>query len=211
MKNMGLSRLVLVDPGEVGGEEARSQAWQAWDILEGARQEPTLRAAVASASLVVGTSSKAEGWPPRRLAGESARGGSVALVFGPESTGLRREELDLCHEVVRIPASPEQPSLNLAQAVLVVAYEIFVGGLPSPPLLPSAEAGEIESVLDTLQEGLLGIGFLNPQNPEPVLAELRRLLARAAPTPRELQVLRGLARQVAWAAGEIGRSGARKG
>ena len=214
MKNTGMSRLVLVDPAPgIRSEEARSQAWQAWDILEHARQEETLRGAVAGCARVVGTSGKAEGRSPRELVQGSGREmGDVALVFGPESSGLRREEMDLCHQMVRIPSCLEQPSLNLAQAVMILAYEIFIADLPaSPPDRSPASAEELESTLDALRDGLLGIGFLNRENPEPILGEIRRLLARAGPDPREVQILRGLARQIEWAASQIARPGDRKG
>jgi TrmH family RNA methyltransferase len=129
----------------------------------------------------------------------------MAVVFGSEANGLGREELALCHQLVRIPTEPAHPSLNLAQAVLVVAYELYTALEPQPAGEPSqrATAGELEAALSQLEQGLLGIGYLNQQNPAPVLAELRRLLARAAPTPREAGLLRGLARQISWAAARI--------
>jgi tRNA/rRNA methyltransferase len=212
MKNMGFTDLVLVDPPPgLRGEEAHAQAWQAWDVLETAREAPTLRAAVKDCSLVVGTSGKADGEPPRRLAEQGDRG-RVALVFGPESTGLRREELAMCHVVCRIPASCAQPSLNLAQAVLILTYEIFVSGVPQDSSsTEKASSGEIEEVLESLSGGLLGIGFLNPENPTGVLGELRGLLVRAKATPRDLQLLRGLARQTRWAGAEISRMREPKG
>jgi TrmH family RNA methyltransferase len=131
----------------------------------------------------------------------------VSLVFGPESTGLRNDELDLCHLLVHIPTDPAQPSLNLAQAVLLLAYEIRLaaGGEEPPAPEPLASQAEVEAALQELREGLVGIGYLNPQNPDAILAELRRLLARARPSPREVDLLRGLGRQARWAARSIAR------
>ncbi len=128
-----------------------------------------------------------------------------ALVFGPESSGLTTGELSLCHARVRIPVDPAQPSLNLAQAVLILAYEIRLSheGEPPPRATARAEAGELEAALRDLEEGLVGIGYLNRDHPGAILAELRLLLARAGPTPREASLLRGLARQIRWAAGRI--------
>jgi TrmH family RNA methyltransferase len=211
LKNMGLRSLRLVgdDPG-LGRPEARNLAYGAWDVLEEVRFFGGLDEAVADASFVVGTSGRedASARSPRELAGqvaERAGAGRMAVVFGPESSGLTGEELARCHARVRIPSDPEQPSLNLAQAVLILAYEIRLAGEgPSAaPAPPRAAAGELEAALRELEEGLVGIGYLNPDNPRAILAELRQLIVRAGPTPREASLLRGLARQIRWAAGRI--------
>jgi TrmH family RNA methyltransferase len=206
MKNMGLSRLVLVQPpAGLEEPEARALAYGAWDLLDAAVPADDLADAVAGASLVVGTTGKtAEGtWTPRQLATdgmEAARGGRMAVVFGPEASGLRHDELSRCHRLVHIPTHTAHSSLNLAQAVLIVAYELFLAAPPPPaPDEPRAAAGELEMLLDDLRTALLAIGFLNPQNPEAVLTEFRRMWARGGLTPRELTLLRGLARQIRWA------------
>lgn len=211
---MGLGRLVMVDaPAGLDRPDVRGLAHGAWDVLDSARTAASLAEAVELSTLVVGTSGRpAQGdWTPRRLAleaGARAAGGRVALVFGPESRGLRNEDLARCHVRVRIPAHAAQPSLNLAQAVLILAYEIFLAGQPAPPpqQTPPATAGELETLLAALRAGLLGIGYLDPLNPEAMLGELRQLLARASPTLRELALLRGVARQVLWAAGAIAQA-----
>ena len=214
LKNMGISRLVLVDPPkDLDRPEVRGLAHGAWEVLDSARTAPSFAEAVAGSTLVVGTSGRpAQGeWTPRRLAlegGPMAGGGRVALVFGPEARGLRNAELARCHVRVRIPAHDDQPSLNLSQAVLILAYEIFVAAAPE---LPSgdrlrARTGELENALAALRSGLLDIGYLDPRNPEAILGELRQLLVRAGPTPRELALLRGIARQVQWAARAIART-----
>lgn len=212
MKNMGLARLKLVGP-ESGLAEpgARALAYGAWDLLDAATRHDSLRDAVGPSTLVVGTSGRPhpEAWSPRRLAqegGARAGEGRVSLVFGPEASGLRNDEMDLCELLVHIPTDAAQPSLNLAQAVLLLAYEIRLSaGGPSPSPAPVAPSADLESALGELREGLLGIGYLNPQNPEAILTELRRLLARARPSPREVSLLRGLARQARWAARWIAR------
>ena len=213
MKNMGLGVLRLVDPpAGLDSADARALAYGAWDVLDAAQTASTLRDAVAGATLVVGTSGRpAPGaWSPRRLAEEGparAAGGRTALVFGPESSGLRNDELGLCHLTVHIPSDPRHPSLNLAQAVLVLAYEIRMSSLADspPPTGERATAGEIEAALDDLTGALLAIGYLNPDNPGKVLAELRAVVARAAPTSREVTLLRGLARQIRWASDAVAR------
>jgi tRNA/rRNA methyltransferase len=125
---------------------------------------------------------------------------------------LTREELALCHQRVHIPTDSAQPSLNLAQAVLLLAYEIRLSaiGPGGEEGRARASAGEQERALDELRRALLGIGYLNPDNPEAILAEIRVLLARAGPTPREVSLLRGLARQIGWA-GRIARGRAASG
>lgn len=237
MKNMGLSTLWLVDakPG-LADPAARALAYGAWDVLDGARRAAALGEAVAASGSVVGTSAlETDGaWSPRRLAAEAealAGGRPLSLVFGPEATGLTAAERDLCHVLVRIPAAPAQPSLNLAQAVLLVAYELRLGflaraepgtadapqgtdaagGVPGVGALAGearAPAGDVEQAIVELREGLLEIGYLDAQNPDRILAELRGLVTRARPTAREVLLLRGLARQAAWA-GRVarGRSG----
>jgi TrmH family RNA methyltransferase len=211
LKNMGLGSLRIAgpDPG-LGRPEARNLAYGAWELLDAVRFFPSLDEAVADATFVVGTSGRddAAAWSPRRLGEEGAAraaGGRTALVFGPESSGLTERELARCHARVRIPADEVQPSLNLAQAVLILAYEVRLSHQSEAPAPadPRASAGELEAALGELADGLVGIGYLNAGNPEKILAELRGLLARAGPTPRETSLLRGLARQIRWAAGRI--------
>jgi TrmH family RNA methyltransferase len=215
LKNMGFSSLRLVEAAVDASEPAvRAPAYGAWDVLDAATRHDRLIDAVADATVVVGASGREgpESRPPRALAAELSgltAGETVAFVFGPEASGLTNEELALCHRRVRIPSDPAQPSLNLAQAVLVVAYEMSLARASHPApedAEPPATAGELEGALADLRDGLLGIGYLNPANPDGILAELRALLVRARPRPREVVLLRGLARQVRWAAGHIARS-----
>lgn len=214
MKNMGLRRLTLVDPPPASFErEARALAYGAWDVLDAARRAASLADAVAGCAFVAGASSRggAAAWSPRRLGrslAERSRGGAAALVFGPEASGLSNQELRLCHETVTIPADPEQPSLNLAQAVLLVAYELRVAPEPETPAGsagPPAASAVLEDALRALRDGLLAVGYLDPASPDPILAELRRLIARAAPSEREVGLLRGIGRQLAWAGAEVSR------
>jgi tRNA/rRNA methyltransferase len=215
MKNMGVKRLTLVDPPPGLDDPAeRALAYGAWDVLDGAGTAPDLPAAVADATVVVATSAHrgAETCSPREMATDPAllRGERVALVFGPEDSGLRRDELALAHVCVRIPSHASQPSLNLAQAVLVVCYELFIASVsPSSAAAPvpprSVSAGEIEACIDHLREAWFAIGFLNPQAPDDLMGELRALFWRARLTRREITLLRGVARQTLWKAGQASR------
>jgi TrmH family RNA methyltransferase len=224
MKNMGLRSLWLVSPEGIPASqgldapEARALAYGAWDVLDAARTVASLEEAVAGSALVAGTTGRRlDGtMTPRGLAAEAGRrcgGGALSVVFGPEATGLTRREMGLCHVLVHAPTDPAHPSLNLAQSVLLVAYELRLaaleetrGGGEEGPGPPRAPAGELERVLGGLREALLEIGYLDPANPDHILQELRRLLARAGPTAREIALLRGLARQISWA-GRVARGG----
>ena len=218
MKNMGLQALCLVDPPDaLDSREARSLAYGAWDVLDGARRAGSLLEAVAASAAAVGTTGRdtPAAWSPRRLAAEAARlagGGRLSLVFGPEASGLTGSELELCPVLVHVPTDPAQPSLNLAQAVLLLCYEMRLASLaaPGPVAVTPGEApapvGEVEQAVVDLRAALLEIGYLDAANPDRILAELRRLIARGQPTPREVGLLRGLARQVAWA-GRVARGG----
>jgi TrmH family RNA methyltransferase len=217
MKNMGLRKLWLVGtpPLLAARPDARSLAYGAWDVLDGAHRVDRLEEALAAGTFVVGTSGRpvAGHWTPRRLAAEAAGragSGALVLVFGPEASGLRNDELALCHETVHIPTDVEQPSLNLAQAVLLLAYELRLASReaagPDQGSEPRASVESLERALSALEQGLVGIGYLNPQQPGFILSELRRLLARARPTPREVTLLLGMARQIRWAAGRIAKA-----
>jgi TrmH family RNA methyltransferase len=216
MKNMGLTRLCLVEPPVgLSDPEARALAYGAWDVLDGARVAPSLADAVAASTFVVGTTGRdlPGAWTPRRLAREASgrsAGGALSVVFGPEASGLTSAELALCHVEVHAPTHPDHASINLAQAVLLVAYELRLAtgageaGGSEDAAPDQATAGELEAAVQDLRAALLDAGYLDPANPDLILAELRRLLARAAPTRREVTLLRGLARQVGWA-GRVAR------
>jgi TrmH family RNA methyltransferase len=221
MKNMGLRTLWLVGAKpELGDEASRALAYGAWDVLDAARRADSLPQAVSASLAVVGTTALpvAGAWSPRRLAAESealAGAGTLSLVFGPEATGLTAAERALCHRLVRIPTDEAQPSLNLAQAVLLLAYELRLAflareGESAAQEEARASAGEVEQAIGELREALVEVGYLDAQNPDHILAELRGLVTRARPTPRETVLLRGVAHQVAWA-GRIARGRAGTG
>jgi TrmH family RNA methyltransferase len=144
---------------------------------------------------------KVEPITPRRMALEIAsleENAEAAIVFGCESRGLTEQELGQCQRRVRIPSHPGQPSLNLAQAVMVAAYEIFLASseAPSPGAFERATAGDSEVALAAFQDALVEIGFLPADHPESRFVEWRELFGRAGLTPRETRVLLALARRI---------------
>ena len=205
MKTMGFADLVIVNPPpEFPNNEARQMASGAQDVLAGARIAASLAEAVAGCGLVIGASARyfRLGVPeldPRQCAAQAlsaARIQPVALVFGPERSGLTNAELDLCHAIVYIPANPDYNSLNLAQAVQVVAYELRMADpysreLP-PPESPLAEARDLQLFYDHLERVLLGSGFLDPANPRHLMRRLKRLFNRTRLDSNELNILRGI-------------------
>lgn len=215
MKNMGLSRLVLVQPEEFPSGEANARASGATDILEAAVVVDTLEEALAGCSLVLGTSARDRRipWPlldPRECAQKSLEhvglGGEVALVFGREYAGLTNEELQRCQYHVHIPANPEFSSLNLATAVQVLAYEVRMAWLALQGQPTKVEKLETTAMLDAvpvtadelelfyrhLEETLVEIDFLDPEKPRHLMARLRRLYGRAGISKLEMNILRGI-------------------
>jgi tRNA/rRNA methyltransferase/tRNA (cytidine32/uridine32-2'-O)-methyltransferase len=201
LKNCGLSDWVWVTPEVEDLGPARRLAVHAEDVLDAARRADTLEEAVADCVWVVGTSSrKVEGkrrLPPRAVGEElvtRAAQGTVAVVFGDERSGLTNAEVERCHDLSAVPTAPEQPSINLAQAVLLYAYEVRVATLaaspPPPAPLPAAatdaELAQVESALDT---ALGAGGFLVDELPgRTALRDLFAPLRRSRLTRKEARL-----------------------
>lgn len=210
MKNMGLSQLVLVQSLALKQFWAKAMAVHAGDVLEQTREVSSLADAVAGCGLVVGTTCRdglyrASAETPRDLAPRiiaAAAVNQVALVFGPEDHGLGNEELKACHQLIRIPTGTEYSSLNLAQAVLVCAYEIFVAAqVPTamPQIVPElADAERVEFMFERLKVAFLKIGYLHASNPDHILFAYRRILGRSQLEERDVRILLALARQIEW-------------
>lgn len=234
MANMGLSRLVLVEPAVAAGPLARAMAVRAVGILEGAERVASLAEALRPFSRAVGTTSlrgrDRQPLPvsPRLLAQQLAEAPweDTAFVFGPETSGLTTEELALCSKLVSVPTASEMPVLNLAQAVLLVTYEFFLAreGLASSNVQTPHESGRVDEhrpaaigQVDGLfaqMEGVLAeVGFARDSTLEGVLIDLRRLAARSELTLREVAILRGICRRTSHALelarGETPRRGGR--
>ena len=128
--------------------------------------------------------------------------GDTALVFGNETRGLSRDHLDRCDLVIRIPTEPAFPVLNLAQAVAVLVAAIHLGATDNESTAPEpASQEEVEGLMSHLRQSLLTIGYLDPNSPQRILRKLRRLFGRAGITDNEVKILRGVCRQMDWAAG----------
>ena len=203
MKTMGLTQLCLVRPRTFPHPDARAMAAGGLDILEAARVCASLEEALAGTAFSVALSAR-----PRELSHASrdaraaarellgaARRDDVAIVFGNETVGLTNGEIMRCSALARIPADPEYPSLNLAQAVQVIAYELRMAAL-DPPAVP-AKAGyatheEVEKLFAHLERSLLASGYLHERAPRKLMDRLRRLFAKARLERVEVNILRGM-------------------
>ena len=208
-RNMGIDKLFVVGDRELDPEEMKQVSTHfAAGIIDRIRYFNTLDEAVAGCTYVVGTTSRlgsARGpaISPREMAGrivELSQQNEIALVFGPEDTGLSNDDLRLCHMLVTIPTS-EFKSLNLSHAVMIICYEIFAARTePSVrthvPRL--ATSGETEEMYAQVKQLLTKIGFLNPQNPEYWMLHIRRFLSRTTLLAREVKIIRGICRQLDW-------------
>lgn len=209
MKTMGLSNLVLVAPKRYPDTEATALAAGAADILEQAQVVSSVHEALAGCTYVIGTSSRerAVALPelsPRQAAGllvaKSAHS-PVALLFGPERTGLENEELQLCHARVFIPCNPDYASLNLAAAVQVLSYEIRLQrleGEETPQVSvgreqePPATFEQMERLFAHLAKFMEEVDFHKGKSPDLVTQRIRRLFLKADMDEREIKILRGL-------------------
>jgi len=222
IRTMGFARLVLVAPHKYPHAEATAMAAGADDVLERIAVVPTLGEAIADCTYVLGCTARqrAVSLPqldPRAAAAracEEVGGGEVALVFGNERTGLENEELMRCNAAVHIPSDPTYSSLNLAQAVQVLAYELRLSliegqGVAAAPLPESAQsstghparaaksdppatAEQLEHFFGHLSQMLIDIDFHKGRSPVTIERRLRRLFGHANLDQREVRILRGI-------------------
>ncbi len=212
MKNMQMSSLRLVSPLLFPNADATSRASGADDILVNAGVFANLNDAIADCQIVLGASARDRtiAWPSltarecaNQFVTQDASNQRIALVFGRENSGLTNEELDLCHYLLRIPCNPEFSSLNLAQAVQVVCYELFVAASghfqaseEASQLLeaPLATARQMELFYEHLYQTLDDIGFLHQDKSQSIMRRLRRIFNRAVLDSKEVDILRGIFR-----------------
>jgi tRNA/rRNA methyltransferase len=215
MRNFGLSDLVLVSPSADPRDlHARALATHGEDILDRCRIVADQAAAVADCVLAVATSARTGGMFRRQSVGapeeimprlvEAMAAGPVALVFGPERTGLTNDEISGCTYLINIPTDPGTPALNLAQAVAICLYELqrsvvrSTAASISPPKQEVAPLGDLERMFTALRSALEQIEYLSGPKSDALMFGLRHLIGRAQPSPMEVGLLTGLARQIQW-------------
>ena len=220
MRTMGLSQLVLVAPRQFPHPDADALAASGVTLLRSARVVQTLDDALAGATLAIGFSARrrefaSAAMPVRAAALEVARHaatGEVALVFGTEMSGLSNEELARCQIVATIPGVPGQASLNLAAAVQVAAYELFLavdeGAVWTAPAFKPATQEEIAALFAHGERTLIAMRFMDPQRPKRLLPRLRRLFGRARLEHEEVNILRGILARIEQL---VARAGGRDG
>ena len=228
MKTMGFSQLVLVRPrfaDATRDPEAIAFASGAQDVLEAAQVVDSIEAALAGCNFAAAVSARLREFsplvmPPRALAGQLAAAVDcrAALVFGNERFGLPNEIVEKCNVLINIPANAAYSSLNLAQAVQIVAYECAVAreaaaGLPGTSVSQAGGTGgsatgvvgfhgqaadlqQVEALYAHLQEALVALEFLDPANPKKLMTRLRRLFSRAGLEVEEVNILRGVATRI---------------
>lgn len=210
MKNMNMANLWLVSPKIFPSADATSRASGADDVLANARVCQNLQEAIADCQLVIGASARCRtiSWPeitPRQCAEKvviNEPGQKTAIIFGRENSGLKNHELDLCHYLLRIPCNSDYSSLNIAAAVQVVCYELFVAaGLQETVVkvgdkdeCPKATAAQMESFYTHLYQALTDIGFMHPDKSKSIMRRLRRIYNRIQLDTKELDILRGILR-----------------
>lgn len=206
MKNMTLTQLALVNPKQFPCAEATARAAGADDVLSRATVYNTLQEAIADCQLVIGASARSRtiSWPeitPRACAKQVVHDKEqrVAIVFGRENSGLKNHELDLCQFLLHIPCNPEYSSLNVAAAVQVVCYELFVEtGFKSDVLVgdkgesPLASAEQMDGFYQHLHDTLLDVGFMQPEKSKSIMRRLRRIFNRTLLNSKEVDILRGI-------------------
>jgi tRNA/rRNA methyltransferase len=208
-KNMGISNIVVVGKTGFDREEMQQRSTHlASDVLDQIHYSEIIEEALGSFNYIVGTTArlgKARGpfLLPRAAArniADISQKNKVALLFGPEDTGLANEELRLCHAVVTIPTSQEFTSLNLSHAVMILCYEIFTASSAAATMATAtpklALSSELEGMYGQIQTLLADIEFINPENPDYWMMHLRRFFSRAGLLSREAGLIRGICRKL---------------
>jgi len=209
MKTMGLNSLYLVSPKSFPDAKAREMAAGADDVLERAVVVHSLDDALIGCQLILGTSARPRGLSlpgvtpasSAELVKQQSDDTQIAIVFGREHSGLTNEELLKCHYHIHIPSNSEYSSLNLAQAVQIIAYELRMKLLtPNAQVAlrhdEYASADEIEQFYEHLKEVFIEIQFLKESNPRRLMQRVRRLFNRVNLEKMEVSILRGMLSQV---------------
>ncbi len=209
MRNMGLRQLIVVEPESLDLSKILKMATHAAiGVVETMKIAEDLKTVLSPYQYVVGTTARL-GRQRRPVVQTPAKlaetlisvscQNQVAIVFGPEDRGLTNEDLRYCHALLNIPTA-DFSSLNLAQAVMVVCYELFLAGTKTPsaksPRLASRH--ELDSMYEQLKDILVRISFINPENPDYWMSSLRHFFTRLQLRAREVSIIRGICRQIDW-------------
>ena len=214
MANFGFARLKVVAPYEPHWQEAKS-AIGAEELLQSAKETASLAEAVGDCTLVAGTGTLTYRKPEQvvvrlpDLAGmvrhKMARGGRVALVFGPEKHGLTREDLAHCHLLVEIPTDAKQPSMNLGQAVAVCLYELTARSFGADEDVAeaamqerAATADRLELLAGVVEQAMVAADYSPVTMREANRHDLRLLLRRLGPSERDVRRILGVFRRILW-------------
>ena len=208
IRNMGIGRLVLVSPQNYDVSKVLKLATHAAsNVVEQIEVYENLGEAIAGYGYIVGTTARLGGQrqvvnTPSNLVAKLvpiSRENRIAILFGPEDRGLANEEIKYCQALVNIPTA-EFSSLNLAQSVMIMCYEIFIAGSEdnirfSPRL---ANQHELEGMYDQLKDILVRINYINPENPDYWINKLRHFFSRMQLRSKEVNIIRGICRQIDW-------------
>lgn len=208
VRNMGIGHLVVVDPQNYDVDRALKLATHvASDVVEQIEIYENLKEALSHYNYVVGTTARLGGQrqvvsTPSKVAKNLvaiSRENRVAILFGPEDRGLKNEDIRYCHTLVNIPTA-EFSSLNLAQSVMIMCYEIFITDFQeNAQFTPRfATIHELEGMYDQLKDILVRINYINPENPDYWLDKLRHFFNRMQLRAKEVSIIRGICRQIDW-------------
>ncbi|MDO7590520.1 MAG: RNA methyltransferase [SAR86 cluster bacterium] len=209
MKNMGLSRLTLINPKKFPHDEATALAGNAGDVLEKAKIFGSIEEAVKNSKIIFATSARERTieWPvasakdaAQEINQLAAEGLEVSILFGREDRGLTNEELQLSNKHLIIPAHPEYPVLNIAMSTQVVCYELYQASQHEPigpwQDFPEYSAEELTHLIEHFNETVFNLKLIDPANPKQILTRMERMFRRLYPDQMEGNFLRGFLKAV---------------
>jgi len=206
--NMGIGGLVVVAPENPYPDKMLKMAThKAAHLVKGMKVYPDLKEALAKFGYIVGTTARTGGirrpiLTPREVATglfQFAVRNQIALVFGSEDRGLTNQEIRFCHQLIKIPTA-EFSSLNLAQAIMIICYEIYLASFQPPKKVcpPLASSRELERMYEKIKDILIKISFIQPENPDHWMMNIRRFVSRIGLRSNDVNLLLGICRQIDW-------------
>ena len=209
MKNMGLSRLVLINPKKFPHDEATALAGNAGDVLKATKVFGSIQEAVQNSKIIFATSARERTieWPVASVKDAAqeinqlvAKNIEVSILFGREDRGLTNDELQLSNKHLIIPAHPDYPVLNIAMSTQVVCYELYQASNIEPIApwqdFPEYTADELQHLIDHFNETVFKLDLIDPKNPKQILTRMERMFRRLYPDQMEGNFLRGFLKAV---------------